>query len=334
MTANQGATPTAVANAWPIKITDGTDTVTVTSVGDLSTTTTNRTTNFTFTTAGQTLAIDTNGCSTVQVNIVLATLTPNWNFTPEGFDGTNWVTALIYKTFAYGPNAQLVTLMIGTSTANLGLYTVNVAGFSQFRLRCGTMSGGTISAYLNASSGVGQWVQAQAPGITVGTQGLFGYSTQDLKDAGRNQTNYFMATQVITTITDTLQSLTGFKSSAAVAATTTPVVVTTFKTYRIHSITIDYTTIVTTPGSVRFTLRVNTAGVVAITSPAVCTWEVGEPSGIAPIAGKKNTVTIPLPEGIEFAAGSGIGVSMVGIGATGAAAIVGYGRITINGFEY
>lgn len=317
------------------KITDGTDIALVTAVGDLSTTTTNRTTNFTFSAATQTIAIDTNGCSTVQVNIVLATLTPNWNFVPEGFDGTNWITASIYKTFAYGTTSQqLASVMIGNSTANLGLYTVNVAGFSQFRLRCSSISGGTITAYLNASSGISQWVQAQAPAIVVGTQGLFGYSVQNLKDAGRNQTNYFMAVQVVSTATDTLMSLTGFKSGVAVGATTTPAVVTVTKTYRINSVTIDYTTIITTPGSVRFTLRANTSGVVAITSPAVCTWEVGEPSGIAPVAGKKNTITITLPDGMEFFAGTGIGISMVGLNTVGAAAVVGYGRITINGYEY
>ena len=170
--------------------------------------------------------------------------------------------------------------------------------------------------------------------LTKGTQGATGFSVQALNDAGRNITNFFMAIQIVTTATDALLSLTGYKSGAAVGATTTPAVVTSGKTYRITSATISYTTIVTTPGSVRFTLRANTGGVVAIGSPAVCNWEVGEPTGIAPVAGKKNTVHLTFSDGIEFAAGTGIGVSQVGLNTVGAAAVVGYGQITLCGYEY
>lgn len=159
-------------------------------------------------------------------------------------------------------------------------------------------------------------------------------SINEQKDAGRNQTNYYMPIQIVSTATDALLALTGYKSGALVAATTTPAVVTAAKTYRITSITLTYVTIVTTPGAIRFTLRANTSGVVAIGSPVVCNWTVGEPTGIAPVAGKFNTVTIPFPDGMEFAAGTGIGISQVGLNTVGAAAVVGYGIVTINGFEY
>lgn len=170
--------------------------------------------------------------------------------------------------------------------------------------------------------------------LTKGTQGALGFSVQNLKDGGRNQTNYFMAIQIVTTITDSLVALTGYKGGAAVVATTTPAVVTAAKTYRLTGMCMNYTTIVTTPGSVRFTLRANLSGVVAITSPAVMTWEVGEPTGIAPVAGKKNSVCVDFADGIEFAAGTGIGISQVGLSAIGAAAIVGFGQISLTGFEY
>ena len=173
-----------------------------------------------------------------------------------------------------------------------------------------------------------------APTLVKGTQGTAGFTVQSLSDAGRNQTNYFMAVQILSTATDALQSLTGYKSSAAVAATTTPAVVTAGKIYRIHTVVLDYTTIVTTPGSVRFTLRAQVAGVALIGSPAVCTFEIGEPSGAAPVAGKKNTLLLTFDGGLEFPAGVGIGVSMVGLSATGTAAVVGYGRISLLGSEY
>lgn len=157
--------------------------------------------------------------------------------------------------------------------------------------------------------------------------------TVDIINTGRNISNLFMASQVITTNTDTLVSLTGYKSGAAVTATTTPAVVTTGKTYRITSLTVQYIAVSTT-GTVKFTLRANTGGVVAITSPIVAQWSVGEFSASGTPAGTSNTVSIPIPEGMEFAAGTGIGISMQGFGATGTASAVGYGLCTIYGYEY
>lgn len=171
---------------------------------------------------------------------------------------------------------------------------------------------------------------ATAPATAKGTQGANAVPTQDLKDAGRNQTHYFMALPIVTTATDALVSLTGYKAGAAVAATTTPAVVTTGKTYRIQTIAITYVAIATA-GTVKVTLRANTGGVVAITSPAVCSWVVGAP---AVAAGVAQTVDIVVPDGLEFAAGTGIGISILGLGATQAAAAVGYGQVAIKGYEY
>ena len=164
-----------------------------------------------------------------------------------------------------------------------------------------------------------------------GVQGTTALPTQDLKDSGRNQSNLFMLAPIITTATDALQSLTGYKSGAAVTASTTPAVVTATKTLRINSITIAYVAVIT-EGNARFTLRANTAGVVALTSPAVITWDSGNIS--RGTAGETFVFNIPIPDGMEFAAGTGIGVSMQGFGATGTAAAVGYASIKLNGYEY
>ena len=169
-----------------------------------------------------------------------------------------------------------------------------------------------------------------APAITKGTQGATGFMVQELKDAGRNLTNYFMALPVVSTATETLQSLTGWKGSAAVAATTTPAVVTTGKTYRVTSLTLSYTAIATA-GYVMFRLRANTAGVVVVTSPLVNSWQVGVPGATA---GFVQSITIDLPDGIEFAAGTGIGLTVQGYSATAVATAVGYAHAEITGFEY
>jgi hypothetical protein len=162
------------------------------------------------------------------------------------------------------------------------------------------------------------------------TQSAFALAVQAQNDTGRNVTNYFMPLQIITTAGDVLQTLTGYKSGAAVAGTTTPAVVTTGKTFRITSITMSYVATATI-GSAQFTLRANTAGVVAIGSPAVANWLVG--AGTA-TAGANQTLMVDYPNGLEFAAGTGIGISVIGRGATGTAAIVGYALVAIEGFEY
>ena len=166
--------------------------------------------------------------------------------------------------------------------------------------------------------------------ITKGTQGATGFTMQNLKDAGRNVTNYFMAAQVVSTATDTLQSLTGYKSNAAVTATTTPAVVTSGKIYRIQKITATYIGIATI-GSIQISLRANTGGVVAIGSPLVASWNVGASAATAGVA---QTIVLDIPDGLEFAAGTGIGISVLGQGATGTAAAVGYAKVTILGYEY
>ena len=48
---------------------------------------------------------------------------------------------------------------------------------------------------------------------------------QNLKDSGRNMTNYYMPIQIVTTGTDALLALTAYKGGILVAATTTPAVV-------------------------------------------------------------------------------------------------------------
>ena len=192
----------------------------------------------------------------------------------------------------------------------------------------------SIVVQLNAGlpAGTNSIGTVQQAALTKGTQGATGVSTQDLKDSGRNQTNYFTATLVALTATEALLSLTGYKSGAAVAATTTPAVVTTGKTYRVQSITITYAATTTTEGSVQVNLRANSTGVGAVTSALVCSWSVGLLGG-AEIVGSLNTVSIPIPDGMEFPAGTGLvltGLGLIGLTATA----VGDVKVSMTGYEY
>jgi hypothetical protein len=263
--------------------------------------------------------------------------TVNGNFVSLTFQntGASTTTKLNINT-AYGTIAP-ATQLLNTPTA---LNEVNGTALS---LGQGTMAASLPVALASNQSAV---TVAQATpanltatvtpiALTKGTQGATGFTVQDLKDAGRNQTNYFMAAQVQSTATETLQSLTGYKGGIAVAATTTPAVVTAGKTYRINRIVISYESIVTTVGVIQVNLRANLTGVALVTSPLVDSWLVGSTTAASvAVAGNTETIVITFPDGIEFSAGTGIGITVLGLSVLGVAAAVGYAKISIGGYEY
>jgi hypothetical protein len=233
-------------------------------------------------------------------------------------------------------NAWGVRLSDGSSFASLAAINVDAinAGTNIAQVCTGSIWLFNGATYDRARGDVANGLDVDVtrmPALTKGTQGATGVSTQDLKDAGRNVTNYFMALPVLTTAADVLMSLTGFKGGAAVAANTQPAVVSAGKTYRINKITITYIA-TATAGEVRVSLRVNTGGAVLVTSPVVESWVVG--AGTPATAGSSQTVTISFPDGLEFAAGAGIGITIAGVSAAGALAIAGYGQVSLSGFEY
>jgi hypothetical protein len=166
--------------------------------------------------------------------------------------------------------------------------------------------------------------------LAKGTQGANGLSTQDLKDAGRNPVNYFMALPVLTTAAEVMQALTGYKGGVAVAANVSPAVVTAGKIYRVESVTLIYVS-VAAAGSALFRLRANLGGAGVVGSPLVMNFVIGTP---AAAAGVSQTEVVPIPDGLEFQAGTGIAVGMVGLSAVQALAAAGYGMAIIQGYEY
>jgi hypothetical protein len=171
---------------------------------------------------------------------------------------------------------------------------------------------------------------SRGPTLTKGTQGTTGFSAQQLKDAGRNPIHFYMLIPIAGSATDTLQSLTGTKSGATVTATTTPAVVTAGKTLRITRFGISYIA-TATAGLVIARLRFNTAGVVVIGSPIAASIAAG--AGTPATANSTASVEAVIPDGFEFAAGTGIGISTQTFsGATATAA--GFVLASVSGFEY
>lgn len=173
-------------------------------------------------------------------------------------------------------------------------------------------------------------VVTSQPAITKGTQGTTGVTTQDLKDAGRVPITFYMVIPVLTTATDTLQSLTATKAGVTVLAATTPAVVTAGKTLRVTRFTAAYIATATS-GYAMVRLRGNPAGLVTLTSPVYGNLAVG--TGAPATANAADTEDATFPDGLEFAAGTGLGISVQGFAAVTATA-VGYVVCSVSGYEY
>ena len=239
--------------------------------------------------------------------------------TPDVTDRSGRLLGTIANTSFAATNAgtfavQAASTLAAETTKVIG--TVNVAAAQTIAVTQAT------AANLNAT------VTPQA--ITKGTQGTTGITVQALNDAGRNTVTYYTLIPVLTSATDTLQSLTGTKSGATVTATTTPAVVTTGKTFRVTRFSATYIATATS-GYAIARLRFNTAGVAAITSPIAVTLAVG--AGTPATANSADTEDASITEGMEFAAATGIGISVQGFSAATATA-VGYMFVSVSGYEY
>jgi hypothetical protein len=224
-------------------------------------------------------------------------------------DNTNW-----FPVSATREDSAISETSTGLLTNTARAWTTGAPGFSFFRVRATAWTSGTASVVIVAGT------YPFEPMV----------SNTARKDGNRNQTNYYTQSHAATTATDALLTLTGYKGGVAVTGTTTPAVVTAGKTYRITSVVLGYIGIATLSGA-RFTLRANLSGVVAIGSPAVGSWWIGaETAG----AGVYAQLTVDVPDGFEFPAGTGIGVSVLGLNTGGSGAIAGPAAIMIHGFEY
>jgi hypothetical protein len=137
------------------------------------------------------------------------------------------------------------------------------------------------------------------PTLTKATQGSTGFSTQDLKDAGRTAFQYYaVAAAAGTTGTETLITLT--KSSGTSATSTgTSFVPTSAKRFRITELSIATRGNATaTIQTTTFNLRINTAGACLVSStPIVFSARSATPA----TASAWDRYIIPIPDGYEIA---------------------------------
>ncbi len=161
------------------------------------------------------------------------------------------------------------------------------------------------------------------PTLTKGTQGTTGYSTQNLKDAGRSRVTIgFYA--VAPAVADTLLSL--VKVTAGVAAVgATSIAVASGKTLRITSITFSLRAGAAAVAFGTMTLRQNPTGATVIGSQTELRMDLGNTAATIGAADKFEAV---FPDGMEFSGTQTLGVSLA------AQAVTNTISITISGFEY
>lgn len=163
----------------------------------------------------------------------------------------------------------------------------------------------------------------QAPALAKGVQGANGFSTQDLKDAGR-VLKVFSAVNFSTATTEALVSLTPITDGAAGGAATS-FGVTAGKRLRLLGMTLSARNAGAVIQGVIVKLRMTATGAVAANSPCLATLACQTPGATAAHVAHNSLM---FPEGIELSGTMQIGVSQLGIGAAAG------NDVTLWGFEY
>ncbi len=165
-------------------------------------------------------------------------------------------------------------------------------------------------------------IPVTAPTITKGTQGANGFTTQDLKDAGRARVSIVF--QGVGAIADALLSLVKITNGVAAAgATTIPVAAN--KRLRITSMTFSVKANVAAAAFATFTVRVNPTGAAVLASPSELRVDVGNTEAVI---GAARAINVPIPDGMEFAGTEQIAVSAL------AQATTNILSVSLSGFEY
>lgn len=164
------------------------------------------------------------------------------------------------------------------------------------------INGSTISVV--GMGGAGIAVNDTPPTLTKGSQGSTGYSTQDLKDAGRTRVIFTIDASTISTAEGLItmaQDKGGTTTNSALYS------VTSAKTLRCTGGVITMTTTSTTVARTRVRFRENTGGSCANNSSVWFTADFGDvPGTLAAGDGYDYAIPFSIPDGVEFPASDSI----------------------------
>jgi hypothetical protein len=165
-------------------------------------------------------------------------------------------------------------------------------------------------------------VPVTAPTITKGTQGANGFTTQDLKDAGRARVSIVF--QGTGAVADALLSLVKSTNGTA-AAGATSIAVAANKRLRITSMTFSVKANAAAAAFATFTLRINPTGAALIGSQSEFRVDLGNTEAVV---GAARSICIPIPDGLELSGTEQLAVSAL------AQATTNILSVTLTGFEY
>lgn len=198
--------------------------------------------------------------------------------------------------------------------------SANVAQFGASNVVTGTGAGGAGIPRVTVSSDSN--VVVTPPTLTKATQGVTGFSTQDLKDAGRVLKTY-TASAVVGVTTEALVTLTPYADLVAGGAATT-FAVTAGKRLRLQAIVVTWRNNTAAAGGVTIRLRL-LAGTVLVSSPVQAS--LNTTTALATI-GSGATQELILPDGLELSGTMQFGLTQLAVGA-----VVGF-DIHVIGYEY
>ena len=279
-----------------------------------------------------------------------------------GVDG-NWIAV-------NGRQTGVVNTVLGNGTTVAGHFRGNTSGVKYLRARAvgGSaislaiilrMSAGTGAVFMNASIPAGgnvigkTGIDQTTPGttnlvalspettkiigtvgqqaITKGTQGANGVTTQDLKDAGRSLRSITLDSFAVAATTETLNTV-SISADMATPTTGTQYTVTAGKRFRLQNITASVHTITGNTVMVNVIVRIRAivSGSLLVTSPLQAIIAI---PGVAAANSAGQPAVLDFPDGMEFPAGAGFGITTTcpGFVATTAAPKV---DITMIGYEY
>jgi hypothetical protein len=237
-----------------------------------------------------------------------------------------------------GTGSQRVTIAsdntaFAVNNTQQGTSSQNLAQISGNSILTGNGVTGTGSQRVTiASDNTAFSVNDVPPTLTKGTQGATGFSTQDLKDAGRVPIALTIEVAGAAT-SEALATVTESRSGGA-TATFTSKVITSGKKIRFQSVAMEVESLGsgTAPQRVWLRLRVNTAGATTASSPQQSVWSCVNNFAAA----KSGTVAVySVPDGLEF---TGDGTATYGLTLTFPDWVTSTAtvqvKITVIAFEY
>jgi hypothetical protein len=256
-------------------------------------------------------ALTTNATLAAETTKVIGTVNIAASQSITANAGTNLNTSLLALDSTVAKDASLTTLNTSVNTLLKPASTLSAV-----------TTVGSVTSITNAlPTGTNSIGTVQAPTITKGTQGTTGFTTQDIKDAGRVSKAY--SASFTAAITEALVTLTPISDGTAGVAATT-FAVTAGKRLRIMNVCVTTRNAGAAGQGVVVQLRITSTGAVTATSPLVATVAAGTSLAIANVSDGN---CVSFSDGLELSGTQQFGVTQIGSATAN-------NTVVVHGYEY